>query len=128
MSPDLLGLFLSSAFQYDGPQCWELKMPVAANPLKRDFYVYQFEVDGYPFYIGIGRSTRADDRLRYVRSLSKAKLAKKCLSVRVMAALDQHKDIKLRKPMQHLTRRQALDQEQRRMARLIKKGFLPPAC
>jgi hypothetical protein len=40
------------------------------NPLKRDFYVYQFAVDGYPFYVGIGRSERGTDRLRYVRSLS----------------------------------------------------------
>jgi hypothetical protein len=66
-------------------------MPVAANPHKRDFYVYQFKVDGYPFYVGIGRDRRASDRLRYVRSLmvphNAAKLAKKSFSVRVMAAL-----------------------------------------
>src|SRR6185312_714723 len=28
-------------------------MPVATNPHKRDFFVYQFAVDGYPFYVGI---------------------------------------------------------------------------
>ncbi|MGY4215960.1 hypothetical protein ACVMFB_002459 [Bradyrhizobium sp. USDA 4522] len=59
-----------------------------ANPSKRDFYVYTFHVDGYPFYVGIGRDRRASDRLRYVRSLAPEKLKKKSLSVRVMAALD----------------------------------------
>jgi hypothetical protein len=27
-------------------------MPVAANPLRWDFYVYTFHVEGYPFYVG----------------------------------------------------------------------------
>lgn len=40
-----------------------------ANPTAREFYVYAFVANGYPFYIGIGRSARATDRLRYVRYL-----------------------------------------------------------
>ena len=55
-------------------------MPVAANPLRRDFYVYTFHVEGYPFYVGIGRDRRASDRLRYIRSLTPAKLKGKSLS------------------------------------------------
>ena len=50
------------------------EMPVAANPLRRDFYVYTFHVEGYQFYVGIGRDRRASDRLRYIRSLTPAKL------------------------------------------------------
>jgi hypothetical protein len=50
-------------------------MPAPANLSKRDFYVYQFKVDGYPFYVGIGRYNRGDERLRYVRSLNAAKRA-----------------------------------------------------
>ncbi len=64
-------------------------MPAPANPLKRGFYVYTFHVDGYPFYVGLGRDQRGPDRLRYVRSLTPAMLKKKSLSVRVMAELDK---------------------------------------
>ncbi len=104
-------------------------MPVSANPLKRNFFVYQFNVDGYPFYVGIGRSKRASDRMRYVRSLltarNTAKLAKSSLSVRVMAALvKRKKNISLSCTRRPLTRRQALHLEQRAIARLIRKGFL----
>ena len=44
-------------------------MPAPANPRRRDFYVYQFKANGYPFYVGIGRDKRGTDRLRYVKSL-----------------------------------------------------------
>src|SRR4051794_13201158 len=67
------------------------RMPKPAHPRTKDFYVYIFRVDGYPFYVGIGRDQRAHDRLRYVRSLAPAKLSEKSLSVRVMAALDEDK-------------------------------------
>ena len=42
----------------------------AAHPRKKDFYVYKFGVEKYPFYVGLGRDQRGPDRLRYVRSLS----------------------------------------------------------
>ena len=47
----------------------EVRMPVPTNPLKRDFYVYQFKVDGYRSYVGIGRSKRGPHREQYVRTL-----------------------------------------------------------
>jgi hypothetical protein len=42
-------------------------MPLPNNPHIPEFYVYRFEVRGIPFYVGIGRSERASDRVRYVR-------------------------------------------------------------
>ena len=100
-------------------------MPAAAHPQRRDFYVYQFEVAGYPFYVGIGRDKRGSDRLRYVRSLSAAKLAKKSLSVRVMAALEERgKVIDYSQTRPNLDRRGALALEKKRIARLIRQGFL----
>lgn len=99
-------------------------MPAAINPLNRDFYVYQFSVDGYPFYVGIGRSQRGPDRLRYVRSLSPVKLKMKSLSVRTMSALDKRATIKYSCTRRPLTRREALDLEKETIERLIRKGYL----
>jgi hypothetical protein len=104
-------------------------MPVPANPYKREFFVYQFKVDGYPFYVGIGRDRRASDRLRYVRSLmvlhNAAKLAKKKLSDRVMAALlRRNAPIKLSCTRAPMNRRQALAIEKRNIERLVAAGFL----
>ena len=103
-------------------------MPVAANPLKRDFFVYTFRVDGYPFYVGIGRSRRASDRERYVGSLrvsrNAAKLKRSSFSVRVMAEL-----LRRNKKMFHsrtrapLTRPQALQREIKELRRLLAKGY-----
>ena len=42
-------------------------MPVAKNPLANDYFVYALEADGEPFYVGIGRSKRASDRVRFVK-------------------------------------------------------------
>jgi hypothetical protein len=104
-------------------------MPVSTNAQKRDFFVYQFRVDDYPFYVGIGRSARASDRLRYVKSLMIPKhastLAKKSLSVRVMAALLRRKiDIRLSCTRRPMNRRQALEHEREVIARLVARGFL----
>lgn len=44
-------------------------MPVARNPLAKEFYVYHLVAAGVPFYVGIGRAARASDRVRYVRYL-----------------------------------------------------------
>ena len=104
-------------------------MPAPANPHKRDFFVYQFKVGTYPFYVGIGRAKRATDRLRYVQSLMvpkhAAKLAKKRLSVRVMAALLRRKiKIRLSRTNQPMNRRQALERERTEISRLVARGFL----
>jgi hypothetical protein len=104
-------------------------MPVSANPNKRDFFVYQFAVEGYPFYVGIGRDRRASDRLRYVRSLmvphNSAKLLKKSLSVRVMVALIRRRAaIRLSSTYVPMNQRQALAMEKRKIDRLVTAGFL----
>lgn len=99
-------------------------MPVSTNPLKRDFYVYTFSVAGYPFYVGIGRSLRGPDRLRYVRSLTASKLATKSLSVRVMAVLDKTVSIKYSFTRKPLNRAQALALEKETIRRLVRNGFL----
>jgi hypothetical protein len=104
-------------------------MPVSANPNKRDFFVYQFKVEGYPFYVGIGRDRRASDRLRYVRSLmvphNAAKLSRRSLSVRVMAVLLRRGAvIKLSCTRLPMNRQQALATERRRIERLVAAGFL----
>jgi hypothetical protein len=104
-------------------------MPAPANPSKREFYVYQFKVDSYPFYVGIGRDQRGPDRLRYVRSLltprNKAKLQRSSLHVRVIAKLLRKRKViryfQTRKP---LTRAGALAREKKYIARLIRQGYL----
>lgn len=98
-------------------------MPAAANPRKRDFFVYTFRADGYPFYVGIGRDKRASDRLRYVRSLTPAKLETKSLSVRVMAALDKKTHVEFSRTRRSLSRAQALTAERQKIAQLIRRGY-----
>ena len=44
-------------------------MPVAANPKKRDFYVYYLEYAGIPFYVGLGRDKRGTTRVEWIRYL-----------------------------------------------------------
>jgi hypothetical protein len=88
-------------------------MPIAANPKKKDFYVYRFEIDRYPFYVGIGRDQRGTDRLRYVAALlkphNKAKLQRSSLHVRVIASFKRKGiDPKYRSIRKHLTRTAAL--------------------
>lgn len=103
-------------------------MPVAQHPRKRDYFVYTFWVECRPFYVGIGRLARASDRIRYVRSLmkphNKEKLARKSLSVRVMALMLQRglviKQTQTRCPM---NRTQALARESAMIARYVRAGF-----
>ena len=104
-------------------------MPIASDPLKREFYVYQFQVEGYPFYVGIGRDRRGDDRQRYVGTLLRPhnapKLARSSLSVRVMAELlrsDKKVDYVLCTP-RTLTRSEALEFERQEIARLLAEGY-----
>ena len=104
-------------------------MPPPANSRRRDYFVYQFKAGGYPFYVGIGHSERASDRLRYVRSLmvpkNADKLAEKSLSVRVMAGLLKWKvEITYSCTRRPMNRRQALDIERRIIDRLVAAGFL----
>jgi len=105
------------------------RMPVAAQPRRRDFYVYQFRVDGHPFYVGIGRDKRGMDRLRYVKSLltprNRAKPQLSCLQVKVIAKLlRKKKDIRYFQTRKRLTRAEALAREKKVIARLIRQGYL----
>jgi hypothetical protein len=98
-------------------------MPAPASPPKRDFFVYTFRADGYPFYVGIGREKRASDRLRFIRRLTKAKLANKTLKDRVIAALDNRVSISLSRTRRPLNRAQALAIEKKRIQQLLQKGY-----
>lgn len=44
-------------------------MPAPQHPRRHDYYVYVLEDDGKAFYVGIGHSKRASDRVRFVKSL-----------------------------------------------------------
>jgi hypothetical protein len=98
-------------------------MPAPANPRNRDFFVYTFRADGYPFYVGIGRDRRASDRLRYVRSLTSAELKEKSLSVRVMADLAKKACIKFSCTRTPLNRSQALALEKKENRAAYTKGI-----
>lgn len=103
-------------------------MPVASNPLKRDFFVYTFWLNGCPFYVGVGRSARASDRMRYVRSLmtpaNATKLARKSVTVRVMALIEKRGlIIRLTQTRRQLNRMQALALEKKIIARYVRQGF-----
>jgi hypothetical protein len=104
-------------------------MPVAASHLSDDFYVYQFQVDAYPFYVAVGRSQRGPDSVRYVRSLmtpsNAAKLARSSLSNRVIAALiQQGMEPAYSRTSELVTRPEALVLERKQLAQLLAKGFL----
>ena len=91
-------------------------MPVSRHPNNRDFF-------------DIGRDKRASDRQRYVGSLmvrkNAAKLAKKSLSVRVMAVLLRRgASIRLSCSRAPMNRAQAIDRERRTIERLVAAGFL----
>lgn len=101
-------------------------MPRPADPLKREFYVYQMEF--YPFYVGIGRAKRGNDRMRYTRNLltrHPTMLQQKSLSVRVLAELLKRNKIwKCRHTNKSLTRPVAVAIEKKRITRLIKRGYV----
>jgi hypothetical protein len=104
-------------------------MPVAAHPRRREYYLYWFKVDSYPFYVGVGRAKRGPDRLRYVRSLltphNRAKLGRKSLCVRVLAELVQrHERIEYSQTRRRFTRTRALKLEKRLIDKLIRGGYL----
>jgi hypothetical protein len=106
-------------------------MPKATDPNSLEWYVYQFEVRGIPFYVGIGRSKRASNRTRWVCAQIKRELAGKLplkepvLSNRVIRALILTPEtIKTRKIREHLCREEALDLEEKRIAELVAKGHV----
>jgi hypothetical protein len=103
-------------------------MPAPADPHKLEFYVYQFEADGYPFYVGIGRAERASNRERFIRSLLKhhpEKLQSKSLKDRVMAELIRMKrEFKYREIKTGMKREEALALEKEQIRSLAGQGYL----
>ena len=104
-------------------------MPKPANPSIPEFYVYTLEVRAVPFYVGIGRSSRASDRVRYVRYLmgraAAGNAVKWVASNQVVAELlhlrEQVTVVYLHKK---LTRDQALLVESAEILRLLKAGHV----
>jgi len=89
--------------------------------------VYALEVNRIPFYIGIGRSERASDRVRYVRYMMRRDTAGKpvnwCLSSRVIAEFCRRgHQVRVRYLRRWLTRRQALTFEYDKITRLVSRG------
>jgi hypothetical protein len=107
-----------------------------ANPESPDWCVYQFEVQGVPFYVGIGRTEvsgrpgRASDRLRWVCSQIKRELKDKRpkkwdLHTSVMKYfILTPEPIKCRFIGRDLCRDDALQFEKRRIAQLLSRGHV----
>ena len=102
-------------------------MPAARKPTDAEFYVYRLEVCGVPFYVGVGRSARASDRVRYVESLLKRE--KRGGSVNwslscaaVAGLLNNGCSVTVAYHTKGLTRSEALAAEKLEIARLAKAG------
>jgi hypothetical protein len=103
-------------------------MAIAYDPLLPEFYVYVFYVRGVPFYVGEGRSSRASDRVRFVRYLidreDAGKPVKWVKSNRVIAEfLRRGEDVTVEYAYQGLTRGDALPRELEEINRLLAAGF-----
>lgn len=108
-------------------------MPKSAHPNRRDHYVYAFTADGCAFYVGIGRSTRASDRIRWVESQKKRERkglkAKWARHTRVIArCLDLGMAMKPRYLQRRMTRKEALERERRSIALYLSRGFESANC
>ncbi len=102
-------------------------MPVANDPTKPEFYVYRLVADGVPFYVGVGRSARASDRVRFVRYLlareAEGKPTKWSFNSRVVAKLlEAGCDIRDIYTQSGLTRAQALTLERQEIENLVTAG------
>jgi hypothetical protein len=104
-------------------------MPLAKDPNRPEFYVYLLAADDVPFYVGIGRSARASDRVRYVRYLvsreARGKPVKWGLSNRVVAELlVAGCEVKVEYCETGLPRANALIRERSEIDRLLGAGFV----
>jgi hypothetical protein len=108
-------------------------MPNAKHPEKKLFCLYQFEIRGTPFYVGMGTELRAGDRIRYVKSKMKrqelGKPLKWSLSSRVIAYFC-HRNVKVRLHFirKRLSRPRALRLEKRRIESLVASGVVLANC
>jgi hypothetical protein len=108
-------------------------MPSSKNPLLPEFYVYGLEARGVLFYIGIGRSARASDRIRYVRYLMKreasGKPVKWVLSNQVVAELlKRGNEVRVWYLDMGSQREQALTRERQEIERLVSAGAVLANC
>ena len=104
-------------------------MPVCTEPDVPEFFVYMFVANGYPFYVGIGRSSRATDRVPYVRYLmereSQGKPVKWVASSLAIAAL-LRRDItpQLQLLVSGVVRAEAILREKEIIKQLRRDGWL----
>lgn len=108
-------------------------MPNPKRPHLQEFFVYELEARGIPFYIGIGRSKRADYRLSFVRRQVKRQrlgmTSKWVLHTRVIAALFRRGvDVRVRYTRKRLRRDEALAREKKRILRLASCGHVLANC
>jgi hypothetical protein len=106
-----------------------IRVPLPNDPDLPEFYVYRFEVARRPFYVGIGRSARASDRVRYVRRLMKREElglpVKWDLSCSVIAGLLRAGcTIDVVYPVKGVVRAQALACERAEIGRLASRGII----
>lgn len=110
-------------------------MPNAKNPELRGWCVYQFEVRGVPFYVGIGRTEvpgrpgRASDRLRWVCSQIKRELKGERPKWDVHTLVMKFfiltpEPIKCRFIRDRLPRKEALELEEQQIERLLSRGHV----
>lgn len=104
-------------------------MPTARNPNKREFFVYRLVADFVPYYVGIGRSTRASDRVRYVRYMmnreQRGKPVKWQISSSATAALLRKGcDVEVTYSAIGMTRKAALVAELADIQKLLERGIL----
>jgi hypothetical protein len=99
------------------------------DPSIPEFYVYRLEVEGIPFYVGVGRSARASDRVRYVQYLmtreAKGKPVKWGLSASAIAGLLRAGcEVEVVYATTGCTRTDALKVEMAEITRLIAEGTM----
>jgi len=104
-------------------------MPIVKDPLRRDYFVYSMAAEGQSFYVGIGRSARASDRVRYVKYLMQREKSghpvKWVLSNEVIARLVRSGiDVKPKILRPNLNRYQALAAERKVIQWFQQRGIL----
>jgi hypothetical protein len=104
-------------------------VPRPNDPTSPEFYVYRLEASGVPFYVGLGRSKRASDRVRYVRSQmvreDQGDTVKWDLSCKVVAELLRAGcDVTVAYAAKGLVRAEAATQEIAEISRLLSSGVV----
>lgn len=98
------------------------------DPTRSEFYVYWLEAGGVPFYVGVGRSARASDRVRYIQYCmgreAAGKPVKWSVSGRVVASLlDLGLGVEVAYAEKGLVRSMAVVAERAEIVRLLAAGL-----